>query len=300
MSAIRTFISYRNRDLSRFAGDLLYERLTAEGFEVFYDQERLKNDGGVEWEARLEKAVKEAEVLIVLVQAETGESTWVKREIETMREAKGAIVPIIVTDDETSVTDTLETLGLAQLQYLPYDRNNLGALYETIRQRSKEVREVRRLRSSWQHGRSTKFTFEDDPCEIWLVNHDATRVAGFDVLVNTENTFMQMARFFESSTLSATIRRKGAEFDADIMYEDTVQDQLNYQVRYGTRIGGVPVRPGQVLITQAGHKDSILAQRFRYLFHAATVMVDRYERRINPISAMAFPEIVAHPHFVWS
>ncbi len=283
----RVFISYRNLELSRAIGYSLNERLEEAGFLVYFDQTRLKEDGGVQWEDALEQAAREAEVLLILVQPETGESEWVKREIATVREAGGAVVPLIVVDKTEDVVDTMTQMDLDQLQWLVYDPRRIEPIIDSLRERGQEVKQHRALR----HGRSVGYRYGADPCEIFLVNNDATIVRGYDVLVNSENTFMQMARFFESDTLSAHIRYKGAYFRSGFMIADTVQDQLNHQVQY-TEPKIRPIRAGQVLVTPAGHPDSELAQNFRFIFHAATVVADWYEKKIMPMSARAIPDVV--------
>ena len=97
-----------------------------------------------------------------------------------------------------------------------------------------------------------------------------------DVYVNSENNYMQMARIFESKTVSSLLRFYGSKLDeAGRIEEDTIQDELNQIIREeGIRTR--PVMPGMVIVTSAGHASSYLRKRLkaRYIFHTATVVVE--------------------------
>lgn len=293
---IKVFISYRNVDLSKARGERLYEILTQQAYEVFFDQAGLKRDGGVEWQQVLETNVKEAHVVLVLIEAETGKSEWVKREIDTGRANFAGIVPLVVVSKTDTVSETLQALGLDQLQYLPYtgEAHQLNAIFETIENRAYESIARRHQETEWQEAKSAQFRFKGTTCSFELLTGDATEVNHYEVLVNTENTFMQMARYFESNTLSSTIRRKGSYInEGGLLVEDTVQDEIESQICNTPHYGGTPILAGQIVVTYAGHPKSELANLdFRYVFHAATVTVDRHTRRINSIALEAIPDVV--------
>ena len=86
-----------------------------------------------------------------------------------------------------------------------------------------------------------------------------------DIWVNSENTDMQMDRFFGIS-VSATIRRLGAEKSADgMLYRDTIAEALRRAMG-----GELFVKPGTIVVTEPGD----LAEHPYYvlkLFHAAAV-----------------------------
>lgn len=296
MTAPVVFISYRNRPLSREVGGTLFRYLQDNGVNAFFDQTRLKNEGGISWEDTLYEAVAGCLVLLVLVEERTAESAWVKKEIDTARDHHCAVVPIVVEDDTSLVNEALTTLDIDGLQYLPYQTKPTEVILQTIHNRSEEVARERNRRRLWHEKGIQHFRLPSaDHVRVSLVAGDATEVEDYHVLVNTENTFMQMARYFEVDTLSSTIRRKGSLFEDDYLIEDTVQEQLNHQVKHGTRFGIRPVRLGYVLVTEAGHPHSELVQRgFRYLFHAAAVLVDKHERRIDPIPLGGIDDIVVN------
>ena len=101
--------------------------------------------------------------------------------------------------------------------------------------------------------------------QIAVMTGDIRERSGIDVWVNSENTYMLMARFFDRS-LSAVIRYLGArknEFDEVI--EDTIAKEL--AAAKGTEREVVP--PGAVLVTSAG----ALAEthKVKKIFHVAAV-----------------------------
>jgi hypothetical protein len=109
-------------------------------------------------------------------------------------------------------------------------------------------------------------------CKIHLAAGDMTRMRGIDVLVNTENNYMQMARVFETFSLSCNLRLLGSLLNkSGYIVEDTVQLELYDQIREEYPI---PISMGVVVPTHAGHSESKLAKTgARYIFHAATVTV---------------------------
>jgi len=87
-----------------------------------------------------------------------------------------------------------------------------------------------------------------------------------DVWVNSENTNMQMARFFDRS-ISSVIRYGGAKKDANgSVVEDTIYDELKARLAGG---GGHEVQPATVVVTGAGELERECG--VRRIFHVATV-----------------------------
>jgi len=100
--------------------------------------------------------------------------------------------------------------------------------------------------------------------KITIVAGDIRGTAGIDVWVNSENTNMQMARFFDGS-ISAIIRYLGSKRDATgNVVEDTIAEELAKVVRDRVVVPGtvVPTQPGELRRT---HK-------VKWIFHAASVM----------------------------
>jgi O-acetyl-ADP-ribose deacetylase (regulator of RNase III) len=99
---------------------------------------------------------------------------------------------------------------------------------------------------------------------ICVLTGDIRQRSNIDVWVNSENTNMQMARFYDRS-LSATIRYEGALKDEnDEIVEDTIAQEL-------ARAKGNKefVTPGTVYVTSAGALAK--SRAVKRIFHAATV-----------------------------
>ena len=114
---------------------------------------------------------------------------------------------------------------------------------------------------------------------LHVASGDIFNVRDIDVLVNSENDYMQMARFFESRTVSSMLRRRGAWIRAG-KYEDTIQQELDWQLRERER----PVQVAEVFVTSAGDPWSDLARinRARYIFHVAAVRAVDAEGTVVP------------------
>ena len=99
---------------------------------------------------------------------------------------------------------------------------------------------------------------------ILVITGDIRERRDIDVWVNSENTNMQMARFYDKS-LSAIIRYEGAEKDEnEEVVADTIGDELA-----GLLKGKSSVTPGTIYVTSSG----ALAQSrgVKKIFHAAAV-----------------------------
>jgi O-acetyl-ADP-ribose deacetylase (regulator of RNase III) len=114
---------------------------------------------------------------------------------------------------------------------------------------------------------STKITYRlksNRGCRIGLITGDIRDVHGIDVWVNSENTNMQMARFYESS-ISGIIRYCGARRDrVGYVSDDLIANELKRMMRSETH-----VQPGTVLVTSPG----VLQQSngVKKIFHVASV-----------------------------
>jgi O-acetyl-ADP-ribose deacetylase (regulator of RNase III) len=99
---------------------------------------------------------------------------------------------------------------------------------------------------------------------IGLITGGLHNVKGVDVWVNSENTNMQMSRFFERS-ISATIRYLGSRRDvAGDVVEDCVAHELERAME-----GKSTVQPGTVLVTAAGELGR--THKVKAIFHVASV-----------------------------
>jgi O-acetyl-ADP-ribose deacetylase (regulator of RNase III) len=99
---------------------------------------------------------------------------------------------------------------------------------------------------------------------IGLLTGDLRHVTGVDIWVNSENTNMQMARYYDRSG-SAVIRYFGARRDrAGQVIQDTVAEELSAAMG-----SAKTVPPGTVLMTTSGELERTNA--VKKIFHAAAV-----------------------------
>lgn len=99
---------------------------------------------------------------------------------------------------------------------------------------------------------------------VTIITGDLRGRRNIDVWVNSENTNMQMARFFDR-TLSAIVRYEGAKKDDNgEILEDTIADELKAATG-----GREYVTPGSVYVTGAG--DLAKTRCVKKVFHAASV-----------------------------
>lgn len=104
------FISYSQAD--RMFADRIFENLTAMGFNVWIDIEGIA--GGQNWLEAIETAIKNADVVIVLMSPTSIESRWVIQEIHYALALDKRILPILISPINWSDIP----LALAQYQFL--------------------------------------------------------------------------------------------------------------------------------------------------------------------------------------
>lgn len=289
---IRVFISYRRVADSEEKAERLYEVLQQRGYEAFLDKETIR--GGQVWQQRIYGSIREADVLIILI-ASDSDSRWLQREVDIARGALVSILPVKVRAGD-DISAVLKQFHLDELQYISYPMRDkeIDGLIALIRDLSTDTRDEQRRhwhelnqkrhtqRAAANNPEAIRYSGPDDGSpDVILATGDLTRFKDIDVLVNTENDYMQMGRVFEKTTLSSTLRWEGSLVDGGgRLLEDTVQQELNEQVR--AQVGGVlPLMLTKVLVTRAGHPESRLVKRnkARFIFHVATVQVSAHTRR---------------------
>jgi len=142
---------------------------------------------------------------------------------------------------------------------------------------ARELTEVQKCRFELQRLKE-RLKKENRPGKfLGIVTGNLDRVKGIDVWVNSENTHMQMARFFERS-ISSLIRYRGARRDATgNVVEDVIADALAAEMK--KRNLTAPVAPGLVIPTTSGNLDSRGVKR---IYHAAAV-IGQYGMGYTPI-----------------
>jgi O-acetyl-ADP-ribose deacetylase (regulator of RNase III) len=277
----------------------------ASDYNVWIDQSEL--GAGVAWETEIYKKIMSSDVLLVLVGPGTHESEWVKREIALANALGVAVVPIGSGLSTDELANELKGLGIEHIQgkitqniRLSSDqgaalRNELRpdllkAATRTKVQQDLMLNELLKQRSSGdpkapdiQQAASFELKGADKKINVYVASGDISKVRGIDVLVNSENDYMQMARFFESRTVSSVLRRLGARI-RDGKYEDTIQQELDQQLQLLYR--GRPLQAGEVIATSCGGPNSKLATeiRARYILHVAAVQAVAAKGTVIPYS----------------
>jgi len=115
------FISYSRRDTESLQKIVLF--LRNQGFKVWVDNERLI-PGTPIWEEEIEKAIKAASIVIVIMSPDSKNSEWVRREISLADQYRKHILPILVRGDE----DTSITLRLVTRQFVDLRKDETTGL----------------------------------------------------------------------------------------------------------------------------------------------------------------------------
>jgi O-acetyl-ADP-ribose deacetylase (regulator of RNase III) len=281
------------------AGTLYFLLSQDKQYEPWMDQAAL---GGMTWETEIYKKILESDVLLLVVASGTSESEWVKREIALAKALGIAVVPLGVDVTTDQMVSELKELGVAQLQgkitqnikLPPHPKEALlaelssdldaaalrtkkeqDANFQTLSSRRKvqlPKADDNKSAASFELKSNTDITFH-------IASGDLSKVRGVDAFVNSENDYMQMARVFESKTVSATLRRMGSHIRKG-RYDDTIQHELDIQLSQSWR----PVQCADVFVTSAGGPSSKLAKenKTRYILHVAAVHADTADARIVP------------------
>jgi O-acetyl-ADP-ribose deacetylase (regulator of RNase III) len=256
---------------------------------------------GVAWETEIYRRILVSDVLVALIGHGTSQSRWVRQEIALAVALGITILPLGCDLNWQEMEAEMKALEIAYLQGRITQNiklNSVGALLtelhadlETARKRTREAQEVtlrdllaRRNPSTPkapdnQRAASFVMAVGERSCNLHVASGDISKARGIDVLVNSENDYMQMARFFESRTVSSMLRRRGAQIRGG-KYEDTIQHELDWQLRDRGR----PVQAGEVFATSAGGPGSELAtiNKARYILHVAAVQAVAAESTVVP------------------
>ncbi|MBK8026931.1 MAG: TIR domain-containing protein [Chloroflexi bacterium] len=298
----QVFISYRKSggQTPQIAVDLARSLKEAYGYEVFLDVMTMRTADA--WRQRIYDNIRKSDVLILLLRKDTAESDWVQREVDFARGAGVSILPLRVDDiDSSELLEAADQLAISDLQHSPFFSglpSDYDRLLDDIRRLTKETRRNQRafldqLARRWRptpptisqaRYRTFRIPGGSSSCLVHLALGDMLDMEYFDVIVNSENDHMQMARYFEYTALSSRLRTMGALVEGGMTLEDTLQDHLNEQMRRGAIKR--PVGLTQVLVTRAGHPHSELRQIASLVFHASTVRLaaGEMDESIKPIS----------------
>lgn len=330
---IQVFISHRSDDLSTREADKLAERLEAEGITVFLDIRRLQGGDKWDEELYKAVRTSDVLILLVNedISSWVGREVDLARgasitilPINISNDVKN-IQPLL-DDLELSKSQYLEYISLeeyiARINSDPEhnsktkvrlrdgaEAHHAKEYQQLIEDIYKCTRETRHNQREWakflrQNRKRQKFTpanrsqavfnVKDKPYQIHIAAGDIIDLKNIDVIVNSENNYMQMARRLDNNTLSSALRFHGSKFRRKNLLADTVQDELNRAIEADD--DARPVQIGSTFITSGGHADSNLVKKtkLRYIIHAATTRVDINEADIYefvPMNIGAIPDL---------
>jgi O-acetyl-ADP-ribose deacetylase (regulator of RNase III) len=285
---MKIFISYKTGDdgLSRNANFL--RRELQKDHDVWMDTKAMQ--AGYNWNDQIYREIPRSDVLILVLAPETKESQWVQREVDIARAMEVAILPVVFSRN-LNLQETLDHFDLPRahaLFFINGEDDEIKKILESV-SKLKGIAHTRQQalfgdilnlidENSKKQPLSNRQSYKTYQVPEWdgklhLATGDITEMRNVDVLVNPENSFMQMARIFETQSVSAKVRMKGAVVRAGTVREDTIQQQLLEQIKYHEDYD-LPVTSGFVVPTTAGRSNSqLMDQGIRYLFHLVTVSV---------------------------
>ena len=268
-------------------------------FEPWIDNSNLL--GGMAWETEIYRRLLISDVLLVLVGPGTSKSEWVSREIALATALGISVVPLGFDVSRPEMDEELKALDIDHLQGKITKNITLDtedALLTEIRLDLLQASERTRTQQADVLGgllarqkpvfikaadnktyKSFKLKFGTNSVNLHIASGDLAEFQGIDVLVNSENNYMQMARFFEGHSVSSLLRRKGAGV-REGMYDDTIQKELDEYFRKRGR----PAQAGEVFITSAGEPNSELSafNKVHYIFHVAAVQAVDSRATVTP------------------
>jgi O-acetyl-ADP-ribose deacetylase (regulator of RNase III) len=308
---LHVFISHRSDDLSTREADDLRKRLVAEGIKVFLDIRQLEggdqwderlyeevrssdvliiilNEDDSNWVRREVDLARGANISILPVRISPSivNIEMLLRNLDLNTTQYTNYVSLAeyiarINADETHSTEVKVSLreGAPQKVESIYQE-----LIQNIYKRANQTRDKQRKwalklrnnrkRKKFRPAKSSyvKFQIKDTDYEIHIATGDIIDLKNIDVIVNSENTYMQMARRLDNNTLSSNLRHYGSEFDEfNNLLSDSVQDDLNRIIKTNR-----PVQIGAVFSTIGGHPNSRIVKRtnLKYIIHAATTQVN--------------------------
>lgn len=309
----KIFISYKTgaKDGMTFTANRIKKELDAADYDVWMDVDGMQ--AGQNWNDQIYERIRTSDVLLLILGTTTINSDWVRREIDVAKGSGVTILPVLIRDDFDK-QDTLDKFDIPRLQFVDLligDDEQFKKLITQLKSiqgqtliRQKEWIDKRLQDEKGTTFASTRQNFEyyrlqnpdksSHPIYKDVVIHIAAgniaEMYDIDVLVNSENDYMQMARIFESKTVSALLRYHGSYIDkAGRLVEDTVQKELDCRIYADKELHKRPVGVSTVIVTDAGHKESTLITQnhARYIFHTAAVSVEdgQHGKYLRPVQS---------------
>ena len=257
---------------------------------------------GIEWEKMIYSNLLASDVVIALISKGTSDSEWVQRELALAQAFGISIIPLGFDIEEDDMLSEVRKLGISNLQFIIsrniHFRTRLFLLEElgtsiaqakarTHSNQQKFFAQMVATRTPHKTPAETNqfafsFVFGEgiDACKIHIATGDIAKFKSIDVIVNSENNYMQMARFFERRTVSSLLRHLGSRILRGGVFEDTIQHELDWQLKDHSR----PVQATEVIATSAGAPGCPLVEdnKARYIFHVASVQAVDAENKVVP------------------
>lgn len=128
MEKPKIYISYKNGSLSRTFGKALSDKFLENEYpSYFFDASGLF---GGQWRQQMEQSLRGSDVLVVLIEANTWESTWVPREVYMARGLNISILPLLLEAPSTAA-ESVYRMGIEDIQYMVLS-GDLEADFERI------------------------------------------------------------------------------------------------------------------------------------------------------------------------
>jgi len=275
----------------------LYTYLTAvPDYEVWID-DSLKE--GALWAKTIYRKLLPAHVVILVLNDHTAESEWVRQEISLATAFGIQIIPLGLDIDEKQLQEQLHKLKLAPVHYgRPFSLSSQtskaivprltpaikearvateSGAFKLLREIGDEIR-PRAVPAKPNISRKAKsFAFGGKTISVHVTTGDIFRLNNYQILVNSENDYMQMARVFDSKSISSQIRYDGGP------REDAIQAEIEDAFRSGRYTRPVPV--STAIVTSSGGKESKLYPKgISHIIHVAAVKTDLDARRIAALT----------------
>lgn len=296
----RIFICHKKLNADKTENNSAYQLATylaeVADYDVWID-DSLKE--GALWAKTIYRRLLVAHLVILVLNDHTAESEWVRQEISLATAFGIQIIPLGLDITEEQLQEQLQKLKLSPVHY--------GRPFNTSSQTSKAIvgrlalpiKEARAATESGGFGLlkeigeeirpkavparpvfsrdQRSFTFGGKTISLHITTGDIFRLSNYQILVNSENDYMQMARVFDSKSISSQIRYDGGP------REDAIQAEIEQAFRSGRYARPVPV--GTSIVTSSGGRESKLYPKgISHIVHVAAVKTDLDARRIAALT----------------
>lgn len=265
-------------------------------YEIWID-DSLKE--GALWAKTIYRKLLPAHVVILVLNDQTADSEWVRQEISLASAFGIQIIPLGLDIDEKQLQDQLHKLKLAPVHYgRPFNISSQTAKaivtrlaaaikeartatesggFKLVKEIADEIRPRAVPAKPNLSAKDRSFTFGAKKFAVHVTTGDIFRLSNYQILVNSENDYMQMARVFDSKSISSQIRYDGGP------REDAIQAEIEEAFRSGRYTRPVPVSTS--IVTSSGGKESKLYPKgISHIIHVAAVKTDLDARRIAALT----------------